>query len=198
MVNSQITTSVFQQQTNKEEISNIFDFFNISQFIKDNNEITKNICNYLENLKQIINSNPFIINEMYNNLSHYLNIFKIAFDRLVIPTIIWERYGVIHYVNNSFKFITKFCTKLPTLSNKIAFLEQLSLSSVENFVSLIKKIFLNKNEHSIIFNCEILKDQNNNDIQKNFISGIMCITIKRDTFGLPFVFIGNFIPTQNK
>ena len=61
-----------------------------------------------ENLKEDIFYS--IWEEFNKELDHLRNLF----DELGIPTILWERCGIIHYSNKAYQELTGFSLSLPT------------------------------------------------------------------------------------
>jgi len=130
---------------------------------------------------------------MRRDFDTYLTTFSAVFDQLGVPSLIWERCGVIHYVSKGYVELTGFNDPVPTNLADLAFAQQLSTDGLRGYVDGISQIFLYTGgtirNDTFTFPSGIKIAGSS-----NYIEGTMCVTIKRDMIGLPLIFIGNFLP----
>jgi len=135
-----------------------------------------------------------IVLAMTRDFDTYLTTFSTVFDQLGVPSIIWERCGVIHYVSKGYVELTGFNDPLPTNVDDLAFSEQLSNDGLRIYVDGITQTFFFK-PGSLLRNDTFTFPTGIKIAGCNsYVDGIMCVTIKRDMIGLPLIFIGHFIP----
>jgi len=130
---------------------------------------------------------------MRRDFDTYLTTFSAVFDQLGIPSLIWERCCVIHYISKGYNELTGFNNPLPTAIEDMAFTEQLSTDGFRGYVDGLAKVFLitgsSVNHFTFATGVKVVGSS-------NYIEGTMCVTIKRDMIGLPLIFIGNFLPLK--
>jgi len=103
------------------------------------------------------------------------------------PVIIWEKFGVIHYINKAFRNLTGWDGAVPTSHTQYAFYKFLSTDS---FVELV------------IFLMELVSDEDNDtfyiplewNTNRGPIKTTACITLLKDNFNFPFLLLGVISP----
>jgi hypothetical protein len=121
-----------------------------------------------------------------------------TFDNLAVPTVVYDKGGTIHYANHSYCKTFGFSSELPTRSPLAWFsvlqffilmnlVQQLSPSSFRTYIFQHAKIFLDK-ENSIILPVELLNKDG------KYTESMVCVSVKRDSLGLPLLFVANAIP----
>jgi len=125
---------------------------------------------------------------MWSDFGLHLRYYSECFDGLGIPSIIWERCGIVHYCNPAYLELTQFDLKIPTQYNELAFHKQLSDEGLSNFMDGAFQIMGNSGKNSWQFRTGLRIAGSN-----RFVQGVLCITIKRDFMELPLIFLGNFL-----
>jgi len=153
----------------------------------------RTVCN--QNRAKLKNLQDNLTKEALDSIKRdfylYLNMFRNTFDQLSIPTFIWERCGIIHFVNKAFVDLTGFSEKTPTDLYSFAVVHLLSPNGLKHFCVGMRYNFLNPNFNSLMFPCGVLRQP-----EDTYIEGTLCVTIKRDLIGFPLIFIANFLPTK--
>lgn len=129
---------------------------------------------------------------MIREFETHLNLFKSLFDEMAVPSLVWERCGVIHYVNQAYKDLTGFSSSVPTNHNDFSMLKHLSPPGLKTMISSIIEMFNHSDYNSLTFPTGVLVTQKG---EERYLEGTMCVTIKRDVIGLPLIFQGCFLPT---
>jgi len=112
---------------------------------------------------------------------------KNAFEHISVPTIVWEKCGVIHYYNKPFKNLTGFSVPVPTRREKYELYNMLSTFSLKRFLFTIVSAYTDGTTTSLIVPCEWLS-------YGKYIDVMACVSIKRDVLGLPLVLTGHILP----
>jgi len=133
-----------------------------------------------------------VVKSMWSDFyCHFLQ-FVNGFKDMGIPTLVFERNGIIHYANPSYRQLTLFSKPVPTLISDLELMHQLSNRGVQSFscmiLSILDQSIGKKNSHS--FQAGVRIEGTN-----EFIEGTMCISFKRDSLGLPLIFLANFLPS---
>jgi len=140
---------------------------------------------------------PEAIAEIVRSFDMYLTQYSKVFDQLGVPSIIWEKAGVIHYVNKAYVELTGFDSSgLPTLVDEFAFSEELSGEGLRAYFDGMAQVFMNvgpatyKDTFTFRTGLRVVSCST----PDTFVDGVMCVTITRDFVGLPLLFVGNFLP----
>jgi len=139
--------------------------------------------------------NSSTVESMKRDFSNYLKTFSDTFDSLTIPTMIWEKCGVIHYVNKSFRDLISFNLNTPTKLSEVVILDVFSQECIRNYVLALYGNFMNSN--SLVFPGGLVVQNASHSRSTMEINVLVWIIIKRDCLGLPLVFVGNFIPSMH-
>jgi len=136
--------------------------------------------------------NPEAVMEIMRSFETYITNFGGLFNELGTPSLIWERSGIIHYMNQAYLDLTGFNSPIPTPVDDFAFIEALSNEGLGKYVDCLTQLFLSGRPAALVdtftFSTGIKA------AGSGWIQGTMCFTVKRDLLGLPLVFVGNFLP----
>jgi len=128
---------------------------------------------------------------IWGEFNKQLDHFRSLFEDLGVPTIIWEKCGIVHYVNPSYKELTGFCDSIPTHVSNFSFFNLLSNDGFANLMDVIlNNLGTEKRKESWSIPCG-MKVVSTGD----FVQGTMCVTVKRDILGMPLLFVSNFLPS---
>jgi len=129
----------------------------------------------------------------------YLQELRPLYAQLAVPTIMWERTGVIQYVNPAYIALTHFNLQLPTPREDFSMFYQMSRAGVKNYIMNFSKVIVdpsnNPNNNSFMVPCGLKSNASQAEI---FIDGTLCVTLRRDPVGLPLLIIGCFLPRLDK
>jgi PAS domain-containing protein len=133
------------------------------------------------------------------DLNEQLTTLKELYDRVHIPTIVFERCGQLHYANDAYLQLTGLEVPLPS-TEEYLFYKQISGSGVSNFMQNHHASMMDLTSNSYMFPCGVLTypsaEYFNNKYAKegNHVLGTMLIQVKRDPLGLPIVIVASFLP----
>jgi len=130
-----------------------------------------------------------------NELTSFVEEQKKFFEFHGTPTILWDRSGSIHFVNNAYKRLTSWNLPLPTSREDFHFHNELSPYGFKEFVvnciSIIAAQFPHRTDVNwFMFNTGVRI----HSVVNKFIEGTMSITFKQDMLGFPLLYVGNFLP----
>lgn len=137
---------------------------------------------------------PEAVGEIMRSFDLYLTTFGNLFDQLGLPSIMWERTGIIHYVNKAYIDLTGFRLLLPTALEDFAFSELLSDEGLGAYIDNVCQIFLCSSRNIAQADTFTFRTSIKTGDGLGWIPGMMCVSVKRDFLGLPLLFVGNFIP----
>ncbi|PRP87396.1 hypothetical protein PROFUN_00607 [Planoprotostelium fungivorum] len=178
----------------------------------------------LHEIRRFISSEQKVL--MKKEFDVFLTAFKNGATQIGVPALIWERSGVVHYVNQSFIDMTGFSMKLPSSVDDFALLQILSSSTLYNYTKFIKEKYFNTNIIKKIMGAGIKLWKGEEALDRRtegkavgsaektvmgvngiplassfcegpYIEGTLCITIKRDILGLPMLLYGHFLPSSS-
>jgi len=150
-------------------------------------EIKKNCTNRMK-LKEKLTCE--ILLSMAQDFNTNLRAWKETFTSVQIPTEIWGRGGMIHWVNEAFILLTGFNLSLPTKFGDNSIPESLSPEGCRKYL----ECFFSTDMNSFIFPTGILSYKTSTPDKPIFINGVCSITAKRDNFGIPLILLVNFLP----
>eukprot|EP01117_Protostelium_nocturnum_P015187 TRINITY_DN5858_c0_g1_i1.p1 TRINITY_DN5858_c0_g1~~TRINITY_DN5858_c0_g1_i1.p1 ORF type:complete len:640 (-),score=180.92 TRINITY_DN5858_c0_g1_i1:120-2039(-) len=151
---------------------------------------------------------------MKKDFEGFLNSFKTGAAQIGVPGMIWDRSGVVHYVNQSFIDMTGLSMKLPSAVDDYALLQIFSSSALREYSQFMRdnyfqpnvvkkilatgiKIWKKSSSPNLLLNQSRQKTSISTFCEGPYIEGTMCITIKRDVLGLPMIMFGHFLPSAN-
>eukprot|EP01117_Protostelium_nocturnum_P006949 TRINITY_DN2492_c0_g1_i1.p1 TRINITY_DN2492_c0_g1~~TRINITY_DN2492_c0_g1_i1.p1 ORF type:complete len:357 (-),score=102.71 TRINITY_DN2492_c0_g1_i1:17-1087(-) len=146
----------------------------------------------VEGLKKFITPDQKIL--LRNNFEKELAALRGSAEYIEFPVIIWERLGVINYVNSAFRQITGFDAPVPTSPEDHAIFQVISTQTLLQQVRSVLPRLVSGNEKRIT--CEA-SFKRYGTAEEEYVSGLAAISVKRDLFGLPHIFYCQFIPTEN-
>lgn len=118
------------------------------------------------------------------DLNEQLATLKELYDRVHIPTIVFERCGQLHYANDAYLQLTGLEIPLPS-TEEYLFYKQISGTGVSNFMANHHASMMDLTSNSYMFPCGVLTypsaDYFNNKYAKdgNYVLGTMLIQVKR-------------------
>jgi len=124
---------------------------------------------------------------VFEEFERLLKIYKDAFDEIATPVIIFERSGVIQYVNSAYKTLTGFNESLPTEVNSYAAYRQFGADCLMKTLNFYVSSIVDGVTGHIVMPVEML-------CYGNFVNCNLTITIKRDPFGMPLLMLATVSP----
>jgi PAS domain-containing protein len=145
----------------------------------------------------------------YYNMEHhkpaieeYIRNVKTVFDSLGTACLAWDRSGLILYVNPSYKAITNWSLPVPVAkdASNLSYWTELSPKGFKNLlvtsnVGWEKLLSSNSGWIEHLPYCIFDTGVRYHGLKEQFVEGVMTVTFKLDPYGLPLVFIANFIPS---
>eukprot|EP01114_Cavostelium_apophysatum_P021636 TRINITY_DN7607_c0_g1_i1.p1 TRINITY_DN7607_c0_g1~~TRINITY_DN7607_c0_g1_i1.p1 ORF type:complete len:353 (+),score=55.73 TRINITY_DN7607_c0_g1_i1:84-1142(+) len=126
--------------------------------------------------------------ELIRDCSDSLASYKKSFKDISVPAMVFDRGGIIHYVNQSFIDMTGFDMKLPTERNQFAVYE---LISPRFLTAYMRSLLINSSTAQfVLFPAEIRS-------YGSYIDASLWITFKKNRFGLVPLFVATVIPAVN-
>jgi len=127
-------------------------------------------------------------------INAFVEIQKQAFDCNGVPTIVWERTGGVIYINQAYQMITNYNLPVPSSRDINMFWNELSPRGYKDFLISSMKFYAQdfsskSNAFWFSFNTGIKVHG-----EDKYVEGIFTVSIKTDDIGLPFLFVGNFVP----
>lgn len=134
-----------------------------------------------------------------------LECYKLIASTISVPTALWDRTSCVHYINQSFIDITGFPYSTPTDRGDMITLEMSSPATTAAVGVIMKKDLnvQNRDDVSYSFDAEMRMWNTKatqefvtttNEAGDTFVVGQMYITLRRDVFGLPMLFMSHFFP----
>ncbi|PRP78958.1 hypothetical protein PROFUN_13270 [Planoprotostelium fungivorum] len=122
------------------------------------------------------------------------------------PCIIWLQFGIVYHANQAYRDFTGFSEPLPMHYDRFLLLE--AFRYPQTFDSkIVRERIMHCHEKFNMFPVE-LKIWNNeqnlplsyrknpvSEQEEGYIDCVMSVTVKRDTFNMPVIFYGSFIPS---
>jgi len=109
------------------------------------------------------------------------------------PSVVFDRAGVIYYVNQSYRALTCWTLPLPTQRETGSFYDELSSLGYREWllsmVGCVSEHMNGKNTSWFMFNTGIRVHT-----QDRHVEGTLSVTVNWDRFKLPLVYIANFLP----
>ncbi|PRP74081.1 hypothetical protein PROFUN_08705 [Planoprotostelium fungivorum] len=145
-----------------------------------------------------------MMKEQFNEM---LSVFIKTANTISVPTVVWDRTGVIHYANDGYIELTDFSGTLPSTSEDLFMMEMVSSSTLSSLAILMRDIFPKPDTKNAVIEGEARLWTKCNAVNKfihsferdNFyVHGQIYLTIKRDVLGLPCLFMTHFFPYPNK
>jgi len=122
------------------------------------------------------------------------------FEQLSTPTIIYDRFGCIHLVNAPFQTLSNLPFRVPTSPGQDIMMNLISPQSLKTLIFKLKELLQNITNNPISPPAGMIFDgglRNYMDEQK-FVDGTFSLSYQRDNFGLPLVWVVNFLPRVNQ
>eukprot|EP01117_Protostelium_nocturnum_P006452 TRINITY_DN2324_c1_g3_i2.p1 TRINITY_DN2324_c1_g3~~TRINITY_DN2324_c1_g3_i2.p1 ORF type:complete len:320 (+),score=55.19 TRINITY_DN2324_c1_g3_i2:211-1170(+) len=152
-------------------------------------ELTK----VVEEYKKVV---QFLNEEQITQLSlDYEKLLKdvtYASDQLEFPIITFVEFGVgIHHVNQALRDFTGWTGTVPSPAKNGAFMGLFDLKTLHKFNDLFPKIMVSSSKKKASLDGSMITPNG------NFEEGRILITVKRDIFGLPQMFLMQFAPFES-
>jgi len=123
----------------------------------------------------------------------HAKVFQDIFSNIAVPTIVFEKIGIVHYVNPSFVNLVNFnIPVLPTLKEEYWFFKILSKETVKTYLMEYSRILVDPSIANSMFPASILSYTA--DQEELWLDGTMTITIRRDPVNLPILMAASFLP----
>ncbi|PRP78619.1 hypothetical protein PROFUN_13472 [Planoprotostelium fungivorum] len=127
-----------------------------------------------------------LIDDFWSNLKTYSD----ASDLIDVPTIIWERSMKIHHLNAPFRKLCQWDLPLPH-PDFLCIMQMFSLESVEFLAKSLPYAFVDSRLNTFH---QRLGIRSLHSTEEKYTEGNAVVSIKRDVFGLPSLFVCHFSP----
>lgn len=139
--------------------------------------------------KNFVGKSPCAI--FKKEIGNHVKVLTEMISNLAVPTIIFEKIGIIHYANPAFVRMFNFKDPLPTAKEDYSWFKILSRESTRTYLLELSQYMLIPSKNDIIFSASLL---NFNIPEESYIHGTICLTVKRDPIGLPICMAASFLP----
>eukprot|EP01114_Cavostelium_apophysatum_P019615 TRINITY_DN6372_c0_g1_i1.p1 TRINITY_DN6372_c0_g1~~TRINITY_DN6372_c0_g1_i1.p1 ORF type:complete len:361 (+),score=12.27 TRINITY_DN6372_c0_g1_i1:62-1144(+) len=127
-----------------------------------------------------------LASQIVNTFQEHVETAKQIYSQTDVPTIVWDKRGVVYFCNKAYVNITGFDKQMPTGPLELVMFEQFSSKGLVSYCHSLLSLLPGGTGY-IIFPAEILS-------YGSFIDAVVCMTVKRDPFGIPLTFIGQMLP----
>jgi len=121
-----------------------------------------------------------------------LKTLKETFERIDVPTIVYEKCGIVHFVNNAFQNLFQFNTPLPSKSQDFLFFTLLSPEGIQFYIQQLMPILYFSSKNALMFTISLRKNASSQI--EEYIKGTLCLHIKRNGLGIPILMAASFLP----
>jgi len=123
---------------------------------------------------------------------------KRMFEKNGTPTIIWDRTGTVHYINEQYRKLTNWSLSIPSVRGESPFHKEMNpkgfKSMVISTIAFLMSTNPNKSEPQA-YTCYTINTGVRIHPSEKYLEGTMSITLKLDPWNFPLVYIGNFLPS---
>eukprot|EP01117_Protostelium_nocturnum_P018232 TRINITY_DN7592_c0_g1_i1.p1 TRINITY_DN7592_c0_g1~~TRINITY_DN7592_c0_g1_i1.p1 ORF type:complete len:499 (-),score=182.29 TRINITY_DN7592_c0_g1_i1:130-1626(-) len=175
----------------------------------DHSEVSRTAVMYRKKLREILDFvNPEQLKQMKGEYDIHLNNFKTSSAQMDVPSMIWERYGIVQHVNQAFVDLTGFSEKLPTKPERMLLLDTFLFPNFRQGETqeVNQQFFGNSEGNQVMIPAHVRIWENRKRFEtvmmgkkkdEMFMEGTLCVTVKRDVLNLPILFYAHFLPSPS-